>query len=97
MLPKFHTDTTPPPPVGARIGTICPFSGSEKGVFWKRGLFRKVHFLEISLILKAFQVVLGSWNPEFRTATAFSSFLTNCFEVTGVKLARHSSEKSLIR
>ena len=22
-------------------------SGSEKGVFWKRGLFRKVHFLEI--------------------------------------------------
>ena len=23
------------------------FSGSEKGVFWKRGLFRKVHFLEI--------------------------------------------------
>ena len=21
-------------------------SGSEKGVFWKRGLFRKVHFLE---------------------------------------------------
>ena len=23
------------------------YSGSEKGVFWKRGLFRKVHFLEI--------------------------------------------------
>ena len=22
-------------------------AGSEKGVFWKRGLFRKVHFLEI--------------------------------------------------
>ena len=22
-------------------------SGSEQGVFWKRGLFRKVHFLEI--------------------------------------------------
>ena len=22
------------------------FSGSEKGVFWKRGLFRKVHLLE---------------------------------------------------
>ena len=22
-------------------------SGSEKGVFWKRGLFRKVHLLEI--------------------------------------------------
>ena len=26
-------------------------SGSEKGVFWKRGLFRKVHFLEILEIL----------------------------------------------
>ena len=23
------------------------FSGSEKGVFWKRGLFRKAHFLKI--------------------------------------------------
>ena len=23
------------------------FSGSEKGVFWKRGLFRKIHFPEI--------------------------------------------------
>ena len=28
--------------------TCCGFSiGFEKGVFWKRGLFRKVHFLEI--------------------------------------------------
>ena len=26
--------------------------GSEKGVFWKRGLFRKVHFLEILEILE---------------------------------------------
>ena len=25
----------------------CTQSGSEKGVFWKRGLFRKVHLLEI--------------------------------------------------
>ena len=23
------------------------FSGSRKGVFWKKGLFRKVHFLEV--------------------------------------------------
>ena len=33
------------------IGFFAPksseSSGSEKGVFWKRGLFRKVHFLEI--------------------------------------------------
>ena len=27
-------------------------SGSEKVVFWKRGLFRKVHFLEILEILE---------------------------------------------
>ena len=27
-------------------------SGSEKGVFWKRGLFKKVHFLEILEILE---------------------------------------------
>ena len=27
-------------------------SGLEKGVFWKRGLFRKVHFLEILEILE---------------------------------------------
>ena len=26
---------------------LCAGSGSEKGVFWKRGLFRNVHFLEI--------------------------------------------------
>ena len=27
-------------------------SGSEEGVFWKRGLFRKVHFLESLEILE---------------------------------------------
>ena len=31
--------------------------GSEKGVFWKRGLFRKVHFLEILEILANPQTV----------------------------------------
>ena len=30
-----------------RLGLLGLESGSEKGVFWKRGLFRKVHFLEI--------------------------------------------------
>ena len=29
-----------------------PLSGSEKGVFWKRGLFGKVHFLENLEILE---------------------------------------------
>ena len=33
-------------------GNCSAFSGSEKGVFWKRGLFRKVHFLEILEILE---------------------------------------------
>ena len=28
-------------------GVPGPNSGSEKGVFWRKGLFRKVHFLEI--------------------------------------------------
>ena len=36
---------------GTRSEKLCYFcsgmSGSEQGVFWKRGLFRKVHFLEV--------------------------------------------------
>ena len=28
------------------------YSGSEKGVIWRRGLFRKVHFLEVLEILE---------------------------------------------
>ena len=36
----------------------CPFpSGSEKGVFWKRGLFRKVHFLEILENLEILEIL----------------------------------------
>ena len=35
-----------------RNGNVCALSGSEKGIFWKRGLFRKVHFLEILEILE---------------------------------------------
>ena len=31
---------------------LNPLSGSGKGVSWKRGLFRKVHFLEIVEILE---------------------------------------------
>ena len=33
-------------------GIVRPNSGSEKGVFWKRGLFRKSIFLEILEILE---------------------------------------------
>ena len=32
-------------------------SGSEKGVFWKRGLFRKVHFLEILENLETLEIL----------------------------------------
>ena len=39
----------------AMLGALrCDPSGSEKGVFWKRGLFRKVHFLEILETLEIF-------------------------------------------
>ena len=33
-------------------------SGSEKGVFWKRGPFRKVHFLEILENLEILEIIL---------------------------------------
>ena len=32
-------------------------SGSEKGVFWKRGLFRKIHFLEILENLEILEIL----------------------------------------
>ena len=38
-------------------------SGSEKGVFWKRGLFRKVHFLEILENLEILEI-LDLKNPQ---------------------------------
>ena len=33
------------------------FSGSEEGVFWKRGLFRKVHFLEVLENLEILEIL----------------------------------------
>ena len=40
-------------PKSLRIKSLFSFfSGSEKGVFWKRGLFRKIHFLEKLEILE---------------------------------------------
>ena len=35
----------------------CLQSGSEKGVFWKRALFRKVHFLEILENLEILEIL----------------------------------------
>ena len=37
--------------------SYCYCSGSEKGVFWKRGLFRKVHFLEILENLEILEIL----------------------------------------
>ena len=48
---------------GGRIPTLQQpeitlwFSGSEIGVFWKRGLFRKVHFLEILENLEILEIL----------------------------------------
>ena len=39
-------------------------SGSEKGVFWKRGLFRKVHFLEILENLEILEFLENSQTVE---------------------------------
>ena len=36
---------------------FCQPLGSEKGVFWKRGLFRNVHFLEILEILENSEIL----------------------------------------
>ena len=36
---------------------MCPQSGLEEGVFWKRGLFRKVHFLEILETLEILEIL----------------------------------------
>ena len=38
-------------------GTDKITSGSEKGVFWKRGLFRKVHLLEILENLEILEIL----------------------------------------
>ena len=37
--------------------TTGSLSGSEKGVFWKRGLFRKFHFLEILENLEILEIL----------------------------------------
>ena len=42
------------------------FSGSEKGVFWKRGLFRNVHFLEILENLEILEILENPQTVEKR-------------------------------
>ena len=48
-----------------RCGDRRERSGSEQGVFWKRGLFRKVHFLEILETLRAKGTLISE--PRFST------------------------------
>ena len=36
---------------------ILQLSGSEKGIFWKRGLFRKVNFLEVLENLEILEIL----------------------------------------
>ena len=57
-------------------------SGSEKGVFWKRGLFRKVYFLEILENLEILEILenpqtvekKGESDREFRDSRDFGDF-----------------------
>ena len=42
------------------VNLVLQNSGSEKGVFWKRGLFGKVHFLEI---LENFEILENTQSP----------------------------------
>ena len=43
---------------------VAKVSGSEKGVFWKRGLFRKVHFLEILENLEILEILENTQTVE---------------------------------
>ena len=47
-------------------GPKARLSGSEKGVFWKRGLFRKVHFLEILENLEILEILENPQTVEIK-------------------------------
>ena len=48
----------------AKERTRAQESGSEKGVFWKRGLYRNVHFLEILENLEILEILESSRSVE---------------------------------
>ena len=50
--------------VGTNPFVVFRRSGSEKGVFWKRGLFRKVHFLEILENLEILEILENAQTVE---------------------------------
>ena len=63
-------------------------SGSEKGVFWKRGLFRKVHFLEILEILEFLenlQTVEKKGNPDHFLEILENLEILEILEIPSVK------------
>ena len=47
------------------------YSGSEKGVFWKRGLCRKVHFLEILDNLEILEILKNPQTVENKGESDF--------------------------
>ena len=67
------------------VAATLPCSGSEKGVFWKRGLFRKIHFLENLEILEILE------NPQTvenkREADHFLEILEN-LEILEIPLVK---------
>ena len=52
-------------------------SGSEKGVFWKRGLFRKVHFLETLENLEILEILENPQTGKQRRIRPFREILEN--------------------
>ena len=56
-------------------------SGSEEGVFWKRGLFRKVHFLEI---LENLEILEFLENPQTVEKKGGSDHFLEILETTEI-------------
>ena len=60
------------------LGVFFWCSGSEKGVFWKRGLSRKVHSLEV---LENFEILEILNSPVLLFLGVFVSFIFSCCEI----------------
>ena len=66
-------------------------SGSEKGVFWKRGLFRKIHFLEI---LENLEILEFLENPQTVEKKGDSDHFLEILENLEILERDSSSEKT---
>ena len=67
-------------------------SGSEKGVFWKRGLFRKVHFLEILENLEILEILENAQTVEKKEES--DHFLEILENLEILEILDSSSEKT---